>query len=54
MPRFKNKATGKIIEVSEDHAEAVIRRQGRYNEIDDEPLAVPTKKSKKKSKKKGV
>lgn len=40
MPKFKHPETGNVIEVSEEHAEAVIRVQGVYVEVvEDEPEA---------------
>ena len=54
MATFKNKKSGKVIEVEEEFANQVLRPQGRYEEIFPIPevKAVPeVKVSKKKSKK---
>lgn len=51
MPRFKD-SMGREIEVSEEHANQVIRRQGRWIEIPDAPVEAPVKVAKKKSSKK--
>lgn len=37
MPKFKHKRNGNVIEVSETHAQQVIRRQRVYEEINEEP-----------------
>lgn len=43
MAKFKDKS-GKIFEVSEEHAEQVIRKQGSYEEVKEEPKAKRTRK----------
>lgn len=53
MPRFKNLKTGELVEVTEEFAEQVLRPQGRYTEVFEEPPKVEAPKvSKKKAKKK--
>lgn len=39
MPVFKNKQTGDTFEVSEEHAENVIRPQGNYEEVQPEEVS---------------
>lgn len=53
MPHFKHKNTGKVVEVSEEFAEQVLRPQLKYDEVE-APVKVvaPIKASKKKSQKK--
>ncbi len=45
MPWFKNK-DGEVFEVSESHAEDVIRKQGRYEEVEAPVEKVPSVKKK--------
>jgi len=54
MPWFKQPKTNKIIEVSEEIAEQLLRPQGKYIEVDapTEEVVVAPKIAKKKSKKK--
>jgi len=42
MPKFKHKETGRVIEVAEEHARQVLRRQKAYAELtEEEPEKCP-------------